>query len=85
MYYFNRKKVAAKALFNFGNINKIMNKLKTYILESIEEMKKVTWPTKKETYHYTVLILIISLGTAAFLGALDYVFNLGIKTFLYNF
>ena len=62
-----------------------MNKIKTYILESIEEMKKVTWPTKKETYHYTLLIIGISLGIALFLGALDYLFNLGIKTFLYNF
>jgi preprotein translocase subunit SecE len=38
-------------------------------------MKKVTWPTKKETYNYTVLVIGISLGTAAFLGALDYVFS----------
>ena len=38
-------------------------------------MKKVTWPTKKETYNYTLLVILISLGMAAFLGALDYVFS----------
>lgn len=52
-----------------------MNKLINYIKASIEEMKKVTWPTKKETYDYTLLVIGISLAVAAFLGALDYVFN----------
>ena len=47
-------------------------------------MKKVTWPTKKETYHYTLLIIGISLGVALFLGLLDYIFNLGIQAMLYN-
>ncbi|MDD5527798.1 MAG: preprotein translocase subunit SecE [Patescibacteria group bacterium] len=50
-------------------------KLSNYIKSSIEEMKKVTWPTKKETYNYTVLVIGVSLGVAAFLGALDYIFS----------
>ena len=33
-----------------------MNKLTNYIQASIEEMKKVTWPTKKEAYNYTILV-----------------------------
>jgi preprotein translocase subunit SecE len=56
-----------------------MNKLIKYIKESSIEMKKVTWPSKKETYRYTVLVIIISLSVAAFLGALDYIFNFGFK------
>jgi len=51
------------------------NALTNYIKSSIEEMKKVTWPTRKETYNYTVLVILISLGVAAFLGALDYIFS----------
>ena len=42
-------------------------------------MKKVTWPTKKETYNYTILVLGISLAVAAFLGALDFIFSLGLQ------
>lgn len=53
----------------------MLNKLINYIKASIEEMKKVTWPSKKETYNYTVLVIGISLGIAAFLGALDSVFT----------
>ena len=62
-----------------------MNKLTTYIKESVEEMKKVTWPTKKETYHYTVLIIGISLTVALFLGILDYGFQEAFKALLYKF
>jgi preprotein translocase subunit SecE len=54
-----------------------MSKLSNYIRESAAEMKKVTWPTKKETYNYTLMVLGVSLGTALFLGALDYVFSWG--------
>ena len=51
------------------------NKLVDYIKGATEEMKKVTWPTKKETYNYTLLVIGISLAIAAFLGALDYIFT----------
>jgi preprotein translocase subunit SecE len=56
-----------------------MNKLITYLKESYAEMKKVTWPTKKETYRYTMLVIGISIATAAFLGTLDYIFAFGFK------
>jgi preprotein translocase subunit SecE len=55
-----------------------MNKLITYIKASIEEMKKVTWPTKKETTNYTILVIVFSLAVALFLGALDFIFSLGL-------
>lgn len=57
----------------------MINKITNYIKASFEEMKKVTWPTKKDTYSYTVLVIGISLGVATFLGILDYFFNLGLE------
>ena len=88
--------MAGKAVFKLTDLayliclattifSKVMSKLTTYIKESIEEMKKVTWPTKKETYHYTILIIGISLSVALFLGALDYGFQEGMKAILYKF
>lgn len=59
-----------------------MNKLATYLKGSVEEMKKVTWPTKKETKNYTLLVIGISLAVAAFLGALDYLFTFALDLFL---
>lgn len=62
----------------------MVNKIVNYVKSSIEEMKKVSWPTKKQTYEYTMLVIGISLGTAAVLGALDLVFNIGLENILAN-
>ena len=59
-----------------------MGKLSNYFKESVAELKKVTWPTKKETYHYCLLVLGISLLVALFLGALDFIFNLGLTSLI---
>ena len=59
-----------------------MNKLTQYIKGSIEEMKKVTWPTKKETQNFTLLVIGVSLGVALFLGALDFIFTWGLEQLL---
>ncbi|KKR06796.1 MAG: Preprotein translocase, SecE subunit [Parcubacteria group bacterium GW2011_GWC2_39_14] len=46
-----------------------------YIISSKAELKKVTWPTRKETTKHTLIVIGISLFTAAFLGVLDFVFS----------
>ncbi len=59
-----------------------MQKITNYVKESYAEMKKVTWPNKKETYQYTWLVIGISLAVAIFLWLLDQVFDLFLKTFI---
>jgi preprotein translocase subunit SecE len=62
----------------------MVNKIVNYVKSSVEEMKKVSWPTKKQTYQYTLLVVGISVGMAAFLGTLDFIFNLGLEAILRN-
>ncbi|MFA6145998.1 MAG: preprotein translocase subunit SecE [Patescibacteria group bacterium] len=50
----------------------MINKLKNYIKSSISELKKVAWPSRKETTNHTILVIGISLGLAAFLGLIDF-------------
>ncbi len=50
-----------------------------YFKASWAEIKKVSWPTKKETINYTILVIIISLGVAILLGALDALFSWGVQ------
>lgn len=52
-----------------------MSKLSEYIKGSAQEMKKVSWPTKKETKNYAFLVMGVSLAVAAFLGGLDFAFS----------
>ncbi|MCU0680565.1 MAG: preprotein translocase subunit SecE [Planctomycetes bacterium] len=59
-----------------------MEKVINYFKTSWEEMKKVTWPTKKETYQYTIMVLVISLVVSIFLFALDSIFNWGLKSLI---
>lgn len=57
---------------------KLVNKLVQYIKDSVSELKKVTWPTKKQTTNYTIVVIALSLGIAVFFGILDYFFSMGI-------
>lgn len=57
------------------NLNKMsqINKLVQYIRDSKNEVKKVTWPTKKEVKQHTILVIVISLAVAFFLGLADFI------------
>ena len=55
------------------------NKAVNYFKTSKTELKKVVWPTKKEITLYTLLVIGVSLAVAFFLGALDYIFTLGVE------
>lgn len=59
-----------------------MSKITSYFSESVAELKKVTWPTKKETYNYTLLVIGISIGVAIFLGLLDFIFAQGFQVLI---
>jgi preprotein translocase subunit SecE len=39
------------------------------------EMRHVSWPTRQQTIIYTIVVIAVSLGTALYLGALDYIFS----------
>ena len=39
-----------------------------YFRESYEELKKVSWPSRKDTVRDTLIVIGVSLGVAAFLG-----------------
>jgi len=46
-----------------------------FLREVRVELKKVVWPTKKEVMRMTILIVIVSILTGAFVGGLDFLFT----------
>jgi len=50
-----------------------------YFKDVRSEMKHVSWPTRRQTIAYTLVVIGISLVTAVYLGLLDYVFSAGIQ------
>jgi preprotein translocase subunit SecE len=60
-----------------------MSRFIQYLKDTKGEFKHVSWPTNKQTTIFTVLVILISLLTAAFLGFFDFVFtNIFSKFFL---
>ncbi|HEV8666298.1 MAG TPA: preprotein translocase subunit SecE [Candidatus Paceibacterota bacterium] len=50
-----------------------------YLKEVRAEMKHVSWPSRNQTIVFTVVVIGVSLFTALYLGAWDYLFSLFIK------
>ena len=54
-----------------------------FISETIAELKKVVWLTKREAAYLTALVLIVTIAVGLILGAIDYGFtNLVDKLFM---
>ena len=58
------------------------NKLTTFLKEVYLETKKVNWPTRQETFRYTLLVIGVSVAVAVFLGAVDLVFTTFLSKFI---
>jgi len=59
-----------------------MEKLKNYILESIDEIRnKVTWPKFNELQSSAILVLVASLIFAVVIGFIDFSFKKGLTWF----
>ena len=46
-----------------------------FIGDIIGELRKVNWPSRRDTVRLTIMVLIVCLVVGIFLGALDYGFS----------
>jgi len=47
----------------------------SFFRESIEELKKAQWPTRREAFRLSVLVMVICVFIGGLLGILDYGFT----------
>lgn len=52
--------------------------------EVVSELSKVTWPSRKETYASTIVVIVTSLIAAAIVGSFDFVWS-AITDLLYKY
>ncbi len=57
-------------------------KIAEFLQQVKAELRKVTWPTRKETYGSTVVVIVLVLMVAVFLWIVDSVLSAGIQTLL---
>ncbi len=50
-----------------------------FLREVKGEMKHMNWPTKGQTIAYTIMVVLISLFVAVYVGVFDHLFTLGIE------
>ena len=74
--------MAEKAFFETMKIVNLPQKIISFLKEVRLEMKKVNWPTRKETIRYTLIVIGVSVVVAAFLGSLDFIFNTLLTKFI---
>ncbi len=56
-------------------MSKALTAIKAYFVGSMSEMKKVVWPTKKQTIRYSIAVVLMSIFIAIFFGILNYFFS----------
>jgi len=60
----------------------MIDKARLFLKESRQELKRVNWPSRNETLRLTIVVVIMSLIVAAFLGLSDYLLSTLLKTYL---
>lgn len=59
-----------------------MSQFINYLKDTFAELKHVSWPTHTQTIVYTVLVIVISILTALFIGIFDFGFSRGLDWFI---
>ena len=56
-----------------------MSKITEYFKEIKAELKHVVWPSKNQTILYTLIVIVLSVLVAYFLGIFDFIFSQGLQ------
>ncbi|MDP2789357.1 MAG: preprotein translocase subunit SecE [bacterium] len=56
-----------------------MSKITEYLKETKTELKHVIWPKRSQTIFYTIIVVVLSVVIAYFLGIFDFIFSRGLE------
>ncbi|QQR82116.1 preprotein translocase subunit SecE [Candidatus Campbellbacteria bacterium] len=59
-----------------------MSRFIQYLKDTQTELKHVSWPTRAQAIAFTIVVVAISVFTAAYLGAFDALFTFLVQKFL---
>ena len=49
----------------------ISEKIRTFILETMDEMRKSTWPTREQLFESTILVIVALILSTIYLAGID--------------
>jgi preprotein translocase subunit SecE len=67
------EKQLARRQTNF--FERTIQSVRQYFKETIGELRKVSWPTRKEATNLTIIVLTVTIVMSLILGALDFIFT----------
>ena len=59
-----------------------MSRLSSFVAECQSEFAHINWPSRRETVRMTAVVILLSAGIAAFLGAADFAFLYALNSYL---
>ncbi len=59
-----------------------MRRFQNYIRDVIQELRKVTWPTRDELKGSTITVIIFALLSTVFVGTVDFVLGYIVRLIL---
>lgn len=57
----------------------MIQKMKVFLKESQQELKRINWPSRQETVRLTLIVIGLSLVMAVFLGIIDFLLSYAIR------
>ena len=51
------------------------NRIQLFFRETLGELRKVSWPTRKEAWNLTLVVLVVVFSMGTLLGVLDFLFT----------
>jgi len=59
-----------------------MSKITEYFKDTKAELKHVIWPSRSQTLFYTLIVIVLSIVIAYYLGIFDFIFSKGLEKLL---
>ena len=69
------KKEAAKKQGFLANVKRFFQRIGRFFKETKSELKKVVWPSRKQTKSNTMVVIVVVAVCAIVLIALDFIFG----------
>jgi preprotein translocase subunit SecE len=67
------------------NVTGWWNRSRTFLVEVRNELKRVTWPSRKEVYAATVVVILFSIVLGTFLWMVDLILDRAVFTLFQRF
>jgi preprotein translocase subunit SecE len=67
------------------NVTGWWNRSRTFLTEVRNELKRVTWPTRKEVYAATVVVILFSVVLGTFLWIIDLLLDRAVVSLFQRF